>query len=415
MHAQWSCVDDEKKAHLLFILPVVISVRKGRNVWRKPIPSLPPSATEKIGEFYFDVGIGCWPIVVERTTDYFPTTTIPICSSNSDQGRTKYIYLLADKDELVVMIPTILLKIHSRLELFRIAASCAGTAATGQLKTLLLKHVESLLDGTVLQEESRGVTIRSAVVRITAFVQSFPEHVPTKGHATAYKDPRQLPKLYIRQALATECKASAITDSYVSGRSLPGRGQGTGRLAVLQNGTFQSRQAVKICFLPQSLLLSKPLRQNQCLIAQKIKHVTEQYPVSIQKIFPLRIFLYRRFPRKQCGQMRIALPGKGGQSGGVKHTAHVQLHHAWHGFLLLLRLLLIHHASRRFSDRLVSRTTPRVATRATDNRATIVGTTKFGEGWCVRAGWTMTSGKKGKRNGIFRHRNIFYLCLPVQR
>lgn len=257
------------------------------------------------------------------------------------------------------MIPTILLKIHSRLELFRIAASCAGTTATGQLKTLLLKHVESLLDGAVLQEESRGVTIRSTVVRITAFVQSFPKHVPTKGHTTAYKDPRQLPKLYIRQTLAAECKASAITHGYVPGCSLPGRGQGTGRLAVLHNGTFQSGQTVKIRLLPQSLLLPEPLRQDQCLIAQKIKHVTEQYPVPVQKIFPLRVFLYRRFPRKQCGQMRIALPGKGGQSGGIKHTAHVQLHHAWHGFLLLVRLLLIHHASRRFSDRLVSRTVAR--------------------------------------------------------
>lgn len=89
IHAQWSCVDDEKNVHLLFILPVAISVRKGRKVWRKPIPSLPSSATEKIGEFYFDsleldVGRSC-----RKDNRLFPTT-IPTCSSNSDQGRTKY-------------------------------------------------------------------------------------------------------------------------------------------------------------------------------------------------------------------------------------------------------------------------------------------------------------------------------------
>lgn len=62
--------------------------------------------------------------------------------------------LIAHEDELVIMIPTILLGIHSGLQLLGVAPGGAGAAATRQSEALLLQHVEGLFDDAVLQKKA---------------------------------------------------------------------------------------------------------------------------------------------------------------------------------------------------------------------------------------------------------------------
>lgn len=106
--------------------------------------------------------------------------------------------LVADEYELVVVVPATLLRVHAGLEVGGGAPSGPGPAGPRHVEPLLLQHVERLLDGRVLQEEPRRVSVRQPVVRISALVQRLAEHVTTEGHPSADQDSGDLPELDVR-------------------------------------------------------------------------------------------------------------------------------------------------------------------------------------------------------------------------
>lgn len=57
--------------------------------------------------------------------------------------------LIPDEDELVVVVPAILLRVHTRFG-FRRRAGGSGSAASGQAVTMIVQIVEGLLDVAVL-------------------------------------------------------------------------------------------------------------------------------------------------------------------------------------------------------------------------------------------------------------------------
>ena len=63
--------------------------------------------------------------------------------------------LISDENELVVVIPAVLLGVHSGLQLLGGGPTGRSrAAASGQLEALLLQHVEGLLNEGMLEEES---------------------------------------------------------------------------------------------------------------------------------------------------------------------------------------------------------------------------------------------------------------------
>lgn len=71
--------------------------------------------------------------------------------------------LVPDEDELVVVVPAVLLRVHARLGLRRRSGGARSTAA-GHAVSVIVQIVEGLLNKAVLQEEARGVAVRAAVV-----------------------------------------------------------------------------------------------------------------------------------------------------------------------------------------------------------------------------------------------------------
>lgn len=80
-------------------------------------------------------------------------------------------WLISTKDEFIVVIPTTLFGVDARFQVGRRnGAGCAGGAAAGQVKSLVLQHVECLFDGGVFQVKTSCVAVRLAVVRISTFI-----------------------------------------------------------------------------------------------------------------------------------------------------------------------------------------------------------------------------------------------------
>ena len=97
------------------------------------------------------------PIVawrLEGQTDLFGLLSM-YAATRTPQGGS----LVAREDELVVVVPAVLLEVDAGLELGDVAPGRAGAAAREQLEALLLQHVERLLDRAVLEEEARRVAL----------------------------------------------------------------------------------------------------------------------------------------------------------------------------------------------------------------------------------------------------------------
>lgn len=125
--------------------------------------------------------------------------------------------LISNEYKLVVVVPAVLLRVDSGLELLSCGSSGSpGAAAACQLEALFLEHIERLLDEGMFEEETRCVTVSEAVVRITALVQGFPEDVAAKGHAAADQDAGQLPELDIGQPISAKSKTAAVADGDVA-------------------------------------------------------------------------------------------------------------------------------------------------------------------------------------------------------
>ena len=125
--------------------------------------------------------------------------------------------LIADENELVVVIPAVLLRVDSWLQLLsRGPSGSPGAAAACQLEALFLEHIERLLDEGVLEEEPRGVAVSDTVVRVTALVQRLPKYVTAEGHSAAHQDAGKLPELDVGQAISAKSETAPITDCDVS-------------------------------------------------------------------------------------------------------------------------------------------------------------------------------------------------------
>lgn len=125
--------------------------------------------------------------------------------------------LIADEYELVVVVPAVLLRVDSGLQLLsRGPSGSPGATTSGQFEALLLEHIERLFDEGVLEEESRGVAVSDTVVRVTALVQRLPKYVTAKGHSATHQDAGQLPELDVGQPISAKSETSSITDGDVS-------------------------------------------------------------------------------------------------------------------------------------------------------------------------------------------------------
>lgn len=89
-----------------------------------------------------------------------------------------YINLISDKHKFIVMIPSILFRIDTGLE-FGGRSSSSASATTCQAPASLLQIVEGLLNEGVFEEESAGVSVNTAMVRVSAFICLFVE--PREG------------------------------------------------------------------------------------------------------------------------------------------------------------------------------------------------------------------------------------------
>ena len=79
--------------------------------------------------------------------------------------------LIATEYKFVVMIPTTFFSVDAGFQIGRRdCAGGAGRATAGQIESLILKHVECLLDGRMFQIKPCRITIRFAVIRIATFV-----------------------------------------------------------------------------------------------------------------------------------------------------------------------------------------------------------------------------------------------------
>lgn len=73
---------------------------------------------------------------------------------NDDDDETRKLEenvssLVSDEDEFIVMIPSVLFRVYAGLQVTGRSGRAWSTAA-GQAETVLLEHVESLLDECVL-------------------------------------------------------------------------------------------------------------------------------------------------------------------------------------------------------------------------------------------------------------------------
>lgn len=82
------------------------------------------------------------------------------------------LHLISDKHEFIVMIPSILFRVDAGFE-FSSRSSSSASATTGQAPASLLQIVEGLLNKGVFEEESAGVSVNTAMVRVAAFVYLF--------------------------------------------------------------------------------------------------------------------------------------------------------------------------------------------------------------------------------------------------
>lgn len=174
------------------------------------------------------------------------------------------------------MVPAILLRIHSWLEVGR-SAGGAAAAARSQFEPILLQHVERLLDEGVLQEESGRVPVRQSVVGISGLVQRFPKHISTQRHLAAYQNSRQLAELNICEAITAKSKATSVTDSDASFLAIRRT-----RIRFL-DGVLETRQPVMFGFSRESLVFPEALGQHQPAVTKVVKHVSEEDAVAVEE------------------------------------------------------------------------------------------------------------------------------------
>ena len=95
--------------------------------------------------------------------------------------------LITNKDKFIVVIPAVLLWVHSR---FNVGTSwwCTRRARSDAIKARLLQHVEGLLKKAVLQEEAARVAVGGTTIGIARLVQRLAENLATQGHSTAHQN-----------------------------------------------------------------------------------------------------------------------------------------------------------------------------------------------------------------------------------
>lgn len=125
--------------------------------------------------------------------------------------------LVANEDKLVVVVPAVLLRIDSGLQILRDGPGRSGTAAPDASEPIVLQHIEGLLDEHVLQEEPSRVAIGSAMVGIAGLVQRITKHFPADRHPPVDQQSCDLPELDIRQAVATKLKTTSVADGDAAG------------------------------------------------------------------------------------------------------------------------------------------------------------------------------------------------------
>lgn len=142
--------------------------------------------------------------------------------------------LVANEDELVVVVPAVLLHVDAGFEVRHGPARSARAAGPRKLEAVLLQHVESLFDERVLEEEARRVAVAEAVVRVTTLVQSLAEDVTTQRHAATHEDARQLPELDVRQTVPAEGEAASVAHRDEARGSASARTWARARLVLQQ-------------------------------------------------------------------------------------------------------------------------------------------------------------------------------------
>lgn len=231
--------------------------------------------------------------------------------------------LFAYKHKFVVVVPTILLGVHSGLELRR-AAGRAAAAAGRQLEPLLLQHVERLLDERVLEEEPGRVPVGQAVVRVPRLVQRLSEHVPAQRHFPAHQNPGQLAELHVGEAVAAERETAAV--SHGDAALLAVR---RARVRV-PNRALQAGQTVVPGLTRQALVLAEALGQHEAAVAEVVEHVSEEHAVAVEEDAPAGVARVV-WVAQRGGRQRVGLAQQRVARGGVVHAADVQLEHLGRG------------------------------------------------------------------------------------
>lgn len=225
--------------------------------------------------------------------------------------------LVAYEHKLVVVVPAVLLGVHSGLQLGGTAGG-AASRARGQLETVLLQHVERLLDERVLQEEAGRVPVCEAVVRVARLVQRLPEHVAAERHLPADQDARQLAELHVREPVAAERERAAVAD------------RDAALLAVRRprvrrrHRRLEPRQPEVQRLARQPLVLPEALGQRERAVAQVVQHVAEQHAVAVEEEAAAGVARVLGVAQRQRHQ-RVGVARERVARARVVHAAHVEL------------------------------------------------------------------------------------------
>lgn len=216
------------------------------------------------------------------------------------------------------MIPAVLFRVHSGLELGR-AACRAAPAAAGQTEPALLQHVERLLDEGMFQEVPRRVSVPEPVVRVARLVERLPENLATQRHLAAHQDARQLAELHVCEPVPSELEAPAVPDSDAAALS-----SRLSRVSVAR-GRLEPGQRVVSRLAGQPLVLAETLRESERAVPKVVEDVAEEDAVSVEEDATAGVARMLRVVER-AGQRGVRLAEQSVARRGVVHAAHVELH-----------------------------------------------------------------------------------------